>query len=673
MTTAAAPSSPGVAETAGPAEPAEGAQRARYRRWLKHIDVGCVQRCLLFAVAILELLAILIIILLNAGGQQSDKGDVTAPDTYFLRWTDPVQVDTNRGNNQTEPFTLYWFLNGMCVEGGGKALRVLSRVPGANFHWRTFDSELDSYMAANYVCDNATTYYNIDSNMTAATTTTSSSTTLPAPTATTATSVVHIHADRNRNRSSSSNKTKTRCKVPSLFDTEDDDPPYVLTGQPSFGRASFVLYIFDVALTGAAWPWFLWLGGSSLRGHQARWQRRSCKLLAGTKAVATALNTVAAALLAHGVNWVVRNTAHPPLESENDGVNSNGTTASRLPAVASAANNGSSLGLTRGGSRSSSGVVAVLTDQLRSSIPDASSTSNATNESVLPPIHPGSVAARLVWVAVASQVLACLLFVVACFLLPYLARCRAARQRNGRSGVDAAGRRGRQGTTAPGMRQRLGSLPVYRPRDSGAVMRRNGDGEADGDDDVESLPPYQRNDPMGEPPRIPGYTYTRTNSSCNTVENARELPGASLLLLSVPFFSATARHPVTGSPSPEYQERADGQSAPPARLGRDQPGRLFSTVNENNSNNNSDNVTQNISRGTSPTDRSPAGPSAGSQSSSFSTDEEENSSSIRTTTSLTSTSPLVRIASTLTDTIRSSPPLVSLRRDQLRPERASIS
>ncbi|CAK7197511.1 hypothetical protein SEUCBS139899_000158 [Sporothrix eucalyptigena] len=272
----------------------------------------------------------------------------------------------------------------------------------------------------------------------------------PSPTPTNTTS---LPTNSTSNTTTPSNhSTKSICDLPRPDEITDN--PAALNGQPAFGRASFALYVIDITITGLAWPFIVWLNGNR------SWQKRGRIILACTKGFATLVNVAAAALLAAGIAWVAKSTG--------PGGPAAGTmTASDASSVPTTTDSFS------------------LTNNVALSNLTTNSNTTATNStspsSTMPVISAGPTASNLIWISAIGQIFATVFFIASCLLL-------WQKERNQLTG----GQRQRH----PNMRQRPGSLPVYRPRDSNA--RR-------GDDD-EDLPPYQRDDPLGRPPSIPGYT-----------------------------------------------------------------------------------------------------------------------------------------------------------------------
>lgn len=250
--------------------------------------------------------------------------------------------------------------------------------------------------------------------------------------------------------------------------------------------------------------------------------------MACTKTFATTTNVVAATLLVSGISWVTKHTS-------KDGATAGSfTDQDNSPAVP-------------------------LTDDayplannmlVNRAAPNATTSANST----MPAISGGPTAPSLIWISVTSQVFACVFFIAACLLISQQQRSQGERLGSG------SGRSSR-----PNMRQRPGSLPVYRPSDSNA-RRRGEDGE-----EYEDLPPYQRDDPLGRPPSIPGYTIsngctvtyissataadciplhrvTSSDASASTSASATALTSSQSLAPGLPDSSGRR------SPSPDYEE-----------------------------------------------------------------------------------------------------------------------
>ncbi|CAK7233398.1 hypothetical protein SCUCBS95973_008581 [Sporothrix curviconia] len=252
---------------------------------------------------------------------------------------------------------------------------------------------------------------------------------------------------------------KSICDLPQSDEITDE--PAALNGQPVFGCASFALYVVDLAITGLSWPFVFWFNGAH------HWQKRARISLACIKSLAAIVSVAAAALLAAGIAWVAKATgpggASPGGISSQDAASSIPATSDSFPVI------------------SSSAVVINATT-------NSTSPSSSIPTSTMPTITPGSTASNLIWIAAIGQIFAAVFFIASCLLLWQQER------HQGQPGASS----GRQERNWSNMRQRPGSLPVYRSRRS----HHNGDG---GDDD-EDLPPYQRDDPLGRPPSIPGYT-----------------------------------------------------------------------------------------------------------------------------------------------------------------------
>ncbi|KJR86751.1 uncharacterized protein SPSK_02329 [Sporothrix schenckii 1099-18] len=472
-----------------------GQSLLRPKVWSKSLKRMHVQQFFLFGVAVLELLSVIIIVVLNAAGQNSDNFDVSAPDMYLLTWTKDVLYETDN-DNQTETFSVYWYLNHLCIRNGTGHLHPISRNLGIDFNWRQIDNQIIDYLHS--------TDHSPNSNSCGA---------LPAHTPINST-VGGFNSTSGTSGSgtsaSSGNATTTDCRLPTTVKVTDAPPQ--LSGQPAFGRVSFVFYILDIAITLLAWPLLLFLNGTKL------WQKRGRIAMAFTKAFATTTNLIAVGLLISGVSWVVKHTSKDGASADSFLQPDNSSTLPTASDMYPLANN-------------------IL-------ISRAELNDTALANSTMPEISPGPAASSLVWVSVTSQVFACVCFITACLLLSQQHRTCGERLGSGR------GRGSR-----PSMRQRPGSLPVYRPRD-GNARHRGEDGE-----EYEDLPPYQREDPLGRPPSIPGYTisngctvtYTTAPTAADDIPLHRvassDASGSSQTLTP-----GHADHSGRRSPSPDYEE-----------------------------------------------------------------------------------------------------------------------
>ncbi|KIH95110.1 hypothetical protein SPBR_03461 [Sporothrix brasiliensis 5110] len=415
-----------------------------------------VQQFFLFGVALLELLSVIIIVVLNAAGQNSDNFDVSAPDMYLLTWTKDVLYETDN-DNQTETFSVYWYLNHLCIRNGTGHLHPISRNLGTNFNWRQIDNQIIDYLHSRDHSPNSNSCGALPAH-------TPINSTVGGFNSTSGTSGSGTSA-------SSGNATTTDCRLPTTVKVTDAPPQ--LSGQPAFGSVSFVFYILDIAVTLLAWPLLLFLNGTKL------WQKRGRIAMACTKAFATTTNLIAVGLLISGVSWVVKHTSKDGASADSFLQPDNSSTLPTASDMYPLANN-------------------IL-------ISRAELNDTALANSTMPVISPGPAASSLVWVSVTSQ--------------------------------------------------RPGSLPVYRPRD-GNARHRGEDGE-----EYEDLPPYQREDPLGRPPSIPGYTisngctvtYTTAPTAADDIPLHRvassDASGSSQTLAP-----GHADHSGRRSPSPDYEE-----------------------------------------------------------------------------------------------------------------------
>lgn len=365
--------------------------------------------------------------------------------------------------DKPETYTLSWFLNGVALQGSTGPV-VLARCVGADFNWRRFDADAARFLYAHGDCHNASA------------------------------------ARPDRLPLTTFNRTtKPVCAVPPPADAAPQ-PAAALNGQPAFGRASSVLYIADVAVTGLAWPLVLGLNGSR------PWQKRGRLVLACAKVAAALASVAATAMLVAGMTWVASATAPRGAASTSLGSQAS---ASALPGTA--------------------GLLSLAGN------------ATGTTTSLVPVIAAGPTASSLMWLSTMAQLAACVLYSGSCLLLAQQQRRRRQRHRRRHSACLSGDGRPAQRP----MRQRPRSLPVHRPR------QRTDDGEDDGED----LPPYQRDDPLGRPPSIPGYTIS---NGC-TVAFPSVVTGPDCIPLTrVGSHDADASDealaPGRQSPRPDYEE-----------------------------------------------------------------------------------------------------------------------
>ncbi|CAK7229367.1 hypothetical protein SBRCBS47491_007221 [Sporothrix bragantina] len=394
--------------------------------WSNKLRLIRVQQCFIAGVALLELFTIILIVVLNSSGEQADRLAVSAPDMYLLQASWPKNATVDARENRTDTYTLYWYLNGLSIQNGSGPLVSLHRQAGADFDWRAFDNLAGRHIYENRGCNSV----NVS----------------PVP-------IINMNASAPY----SNHTGETICDLPRPDVITDE--PAALNGQPVFGRASFALYVVDLAITGFAWPFVFWFTGKH------RWQKRGRIVLACIKAFATIINVVAAALLAAGVAWIAKTTG--PAGSASGTISAQDAAPFTVGSDAMPFSN------------------AAVSNVTNSATNSTSPTTPPT--STMPVITAGPTASNMIWIAAIAQIFATVFFIASSLLL-------WQQERN--QGVGS-------GRSRLNMRQRPGSLPVYRPRDSNT--RRRGDHNADDDDD-EDLPPYQRDDPLGRPPSIPGYT-----------------------------------------------------------------------------------------------------------------------------------------------------------------------
>ena len=157
----------------------------------------------------------------------------------------------------------------------------------------------------------------------------------------------------------------------------------------------------------------------------------------------------------------------------------------------------------------------------------------------------------VVWCAAACGAAACAAYVAGFCLWRAAAGPAAPSARPGpRAGMAARARARALGlgigaAAATGWR---GSLPTYRPRDA--------------DDDMDELPPYQREDPLGSPPHIDNRHYVAASPPAAPPSSAA---GSSTLGAASSSTGAGASTGGRQTPSPEYAETEAGGAAPAMR------------------------------------------------------------------------------------------------------------
>ncbi|KAK3936084.1 hypothetical protein QBC46DRAFT_453023 [Diplogelasinospora grovesii] len=108
-----------------------------------------LRRRLLLAAFALNLLSIVFLLVVNPAGYQVNTQSILAPDAYILTWTQWYNIstsDTPQGGTVERPFTVYYYLNAVCITTTTATTRCLYKSAGRDLDYPAIGAAVTDYL-----------------------------------------------------------------------------------------------------------------------------------------------------------------------------------------------------------------------------------------------------------------------------------------------------------------------------------------------------------------------------------------------------------------------------------------------------------------------------------------------------------------------------------------------